>query len=431
MYRIRLASGEEAVYRTAGELALAVRSGVLNPKSEVFHKAAGRWLPIEVHPDYRAVVTGKQQAVRTSGHHEVPALPLEPPPVPEPEVAPIELVPAIAFTASDAAPYLPDSVPPIETEYDPALDPTPVATEAPVFHGATRARKLRVMLALAMGVGGLCLVGGGAMLAGPPLARWLGSVRVPSGEVQEGMSPFDSMPPLPHAADGALAAEPVAPALGPARVASPAAPGMYSRAYPAPSAPLPLGPIPLANAEPTRVSRLPASRNAAPTYVEAYAEARAEMDEGFDYVQFRRVFAPSRFSGPDSIRAARRTVAAAGNIVRVYRGREVMLEQTFRPDDPGGRGSLRESFETAESARALLADVDSLFALLVAQQGRFSYVAGTLRFAEPRTAREYTEIRRRILLALADWRDARELASGATIPRLLQALGTGSPPPAR
>ncbi|HMV32328.1 MAG TPA: hypothetical protein PKA50_09410, partial [Gemmatimonadales bacterium] len=62
MYRIRLTSGEEAVYRTADELALAVRSGVLSPKSEVFHKAAERWLPIEVHPDYRAVVTGKQRS---------------------------------------------------------------------------------------------------------------------------------------------------------------------------------------------------------------------------------------------------------------------------------------------------------------------------------------------------------------------------------
>ncbi len=429
MYRIRLTSGEEAVYRTADELALAVRSGVLSPKSEVFHKAAERWLPIEVHPDYRAVVTGKRPAVRASGNFEAPALEPAPTvaPVAEPavEIPPIELALAIEFTSAHPVipePFLPAPAPEAEAEYDPALDPTPVATEAKILDPGSRARKLRVMLALAMGLGGLCLVGGGALFAGPRLASWLGSVRLPASGVQEGMDPFDSLAPGPWAPapmQGGPAARP-----GPAAVSTP-------RTYPAPSAPLPLGPAPLPRAEPTRVSRLPASRNVAPTYVEAYAEARAEMDEGFDYVQFRRMFAPSRFSSPDSIRAARRTVAAAGNIVRVYRGREVMLEQTFRPDDPGGRGSLRESFETAESARALLADVDSLFALLVAQQGRFTYVEGALRFAEPRTAREYSEIRRRVQLSLADWRDSRELARGATIPRLLQALGSGSPPPVR
>ncbi len=349
------------------------------------------------------------------------------------EIPPIELVPAIEFTAAHPVapePFLPDPATEVEPEYDPALDPTPVATEAKVPDRGSRARKLRVMLALAMGLGGLCLVGGGALFAGPRLASWLGSVRMPASEVQEGMDPFDSLAPAPAAP--VPAGESTAAVPGPGTAPWPGGTfGTSLRAYPAPSAPLPPGPVPLPRAEPTRTSRLSASRNVAPTYVEAYAEARAEMDEGFDYVQFRRMFASSRFSSPDSIRAARRTVAAAGNIVRVYRGREVMLEQTFRPDDPGGRGSLRESFETAESARALLADVDSLFALLVAQQGRFSYGEGGLRFAEPRTAREYSDIRRRIQLSLADWRDARDLARGATIPRLLQALGTGSPPPAR
>ena len=431
MYRIRLTSGEEAVYRTADELALAVRSGVLSPKSQVFHKAADRWLPIEVHPDYRAVVTGPQEAVRIPE----PASPLPPDPVPArpaaPAVEPIELAQAIEFTGAYEAPGPgpaspePAAVP--EHEYDPSLDPTPVATVARGADRGSRARKLRVMLALAMGVGGICLVGGAGLVAGPRLARWLSSVRIPSTAVQEGMSPFDSMPPLPQVGPAADSAWP-SPGLAPG--GRPPA-WEASRTYPAPSAPLPLKAVPLASAEPTRVSRLPASRNAAPTYVEAYAEARAEMDEGFDYVQFRRMFAPSRFSAPDSIRAARRTVAAAGNIVRVYRGREVMLEQTFRPDDPGGRGSLRESFETSESARALLADVDSLFALLVAQQGRFRYLDGALRFAEPRTAREYSDLRRRIQLCLADWRDSHELSRGATIPRLLQALGNGSPPPVR
>src|SRR5574338_828686 len=63
MYRIRLASGEQAVYKTVEELAAAVASGVVSPTAEVFHKAANRWLPINTHPDYRAVVTDKRPAL--------------------------------------------------------------------------------------------------------------------------------------------------------------------------------------------------------------------------------------------------------------------------------------------------------------------------------------------------------------------------------
>lgn len=155
------------------------------------------------------------------------------------------------------------------------------------------------------------------------------------------------------------------------------------------------------------------------------------MDESFRYIQFRHVFAPNRFSSPDSIRAARRMVAAAGNILRVYRGHEVTLEQTYRPDDPGGRGTLREPFETTETARALLADVDSLFGLLVAQQGRFLYDGSSVRFTDPRSTRLYADLRHRILLTLRDWRDAPDRNPGVTVPRLLLALGADPPPPAR
>jgi hypothetical protein len=166
-----------------------------------------------------------------------------------------------------------------------------------------------------------------------------------------------------------------------------------------------------------------------PSYFEAYADARSEMDDGFDYVSFRNVFAPARFAAPESLRAARRMVAAAGNILRVYRGREVMLEQTYRPDDPGGRGSLREPFETAEASRALLSDVDSLFGLLVGQQGRFRRVGDAIQFQDPRTARSYNQLRADIVSTLSDWRDSSGATNQVTLPRLLQAIGATLPPP--
>jgi hypothetical protein len=168
-----------------------------------------------------------------------------------------------------------------------------------------------------------------------------------------------------------------------------------------------------------------------PTYFQAYADARAELDESLAYVNFRRVFSPGRFSSQDSLRATKRMVVAAGNIMRVYRGREVMLEQQYRPDDPGGRNSLREPFETSEASRALLSDVDSLFTLLVNQDGEVTVTEREIRFRNARTAKAYNDVRRQIAQTLATWRDSAEASNRVTMPRLVQALGTTLPPVAR
>jgi hypothetical protein len=183
--------------------------------------------------------------------------------------------------------------------------------------------------------------------------------------------------------------------------------------------------------DPTRTSRLRATLNRAPTYFEAYADARAEMEEAFEYIGFRRVFEPIRFSTLDSLRATRRMVSAAGNILRVYRGREVMLEQSYRPDDPGGRGTLREPFETAEATRALLADVDSLFGLLLLQQGRFTFDGEAVRFQDRQAALAYSDLRAGIGATIRTWRDSASARDLVTMPRLIRALGDFPAPAVR
>lgn len=52
MFRIKLASGREAVFRTVDELALAIQSGRVTAGAEIFHNKSQRWLSIEVHPAY-------------------------------------------------------------------------------------------------------------------------------------------------------------------------------------------------------------------------------------------------------------------------------------------------------------------------------------------------------------------------------------------
>lgn len=396
MYRIRLPSGEEAVFRTVDELTLAVRSGVLSPRSEVFHKAADRWLPIELHPDYRAAVTGKRPVVRVETTRTASDLPL----------------PSQAATTGSS---------PSQPAAKAGMAPSAEAWEALAVLGAPPlvpprkpARRKRLVRRLAgfaavLGVGTIGI--GLSVLARPRLAGWVEAAQAPFRERAEGMGPSDSV-----GDSGGV--------INPWREPVPTI-------YPAPSDPLPLADRSELESVPTRISRLTAGRNPTPTYVEAYAEARAEMDEALDYIRFHRVFDQVRFSSIDSLRAASRMLAAATNILAAYRGQEVKLEQTYRPADPGGSGSFRESFETAEAARAMLVDVDSLFGLLVAQAGHFSYAGGSLSFSEPSTARQYTELRNRIVGRLAAWRSPQDLNRGTTIPRLLLALGAAPPPPVR
>jgi len=83
MYRVRLASGEEAVYRGVDELALGIQSGLVTSHAEIFHPASQEWRPIVDHPEYGLAVE------RAAGHvatEELPALSVGERPGPIPQV---------------------------------------------------------------------------------------------------------------------------------------------------------------------------------------------------------------------------------------------------------------------------------------------------------------------------------------------------------
>lgn len=75
MFRVRLASGEEAVFRSVDELALGIQSGVISPEAMVFHSKVEQWLPITVHPEYAAARERAASLVATVDHEELAPLP--------------------------------------------------------------------------------------------------------------------------------------------------------------------------------------------------------------------------------------------------------------------------------------------------------------------------------------------------------------------
>lgn len=486
MYRIRLQSGEEAVYKTVEELAAAVTSGMISPTAEVFHKAGNRWLPINTHPDYRAVITAKRQAlqqhtakelqqassssaqpeqsqspVRSPTRKSQAAIqfeviaPAAPPPAPEP-IAPA--APTVKSAKIVAPEPVPEEVTKVELEpTQPGADPFPdlapereivmiepgapaeelvpeTDIEAVLPPGIHRPKP--PVIPIVLGVTGLLVAAGIAavLFTRQPVPRTPPSPVPPE---DQGWDPGPAPVAIvdSHALKPALLAPKEAPSQPTTENPRLARADTVAVLYPAPSKPLipaTKAPAPSTSAPaPRTVSRLGTTVTKLPSYYEAYADARAEMDEALGYVDFRSVFAPYRFASPDSIRATRRMVAAAGNILRVYRGREVMLEQTYRPGEPEGRGSLRETFEVAEASRGLLAEVDSLFAILVGQEGEVKYRDNALSFRNSRAAQAYSNIRRQLLQTLTYLGDPAEAADRVTMPRLLRGFGSDRPPPTR
>jgi hypothetical protein len=375
MYRVRSQSGEEAVYRTIDELALAVQSGVIGPGSEVYHQTTDRWLPIDAHPDYRAVVAG-DVVVAPKPDGALDSLP-------EPSAEP-----GVPNAAGDRAEVTSAGALP-----EPNLQ---LETYRP------RVSKLRIMLAI---TGATLLVAGtyGLRTSWPGIAEWM-RARAERARTA-GMSP------------------PRASATGLGDSAAAAASDSQSE------------PQALARELEEAIRRTsppdrpagPARRARQPSYFEAYADARAELDGNLDYVGFRAVFSPSHFTEADSLRAARRMVRAAGNIVRSYHEREVILEQSYRRDSVGDARSLRESFEAAEAEHLLLSQADSLFGLLLASPGHYQYRDGSVRLSDPALRGPYLSLRDSILSRVASWRDSGETPSRIVMPRLLRAFDLAPP----
>ncbi|MGI9041578.1 MAG: hypothetical protein ACR2HK_10875 [Gemmatimonadales bacterium] len=104
MYRIEIAPGEETVFRTLEEMAIGIRSGLVTPRSRIYHSASQKWLPIEFHPHYKKalqspapVAVMSERVVRSSEitfievpppEPLLPPKPLLPPTITYPEVRP-------------------------------------------------------------------------------------------------------------------------------------------------------------------------------------------------------------------------------------------------------------------------------------------------------------------------------------------------------
>jgi hypothetical protein len=167
----------------------------------------------------------------------------------------------------------------------------------------------------------------------------------------------------------------------------------------------------------------------AEAYADAYAGARSALDTALTSAGFGTMFAADRLASADSVRAARTVLARAGKIIAAYHDREETIESTFRSGSQAGLGpSLRETFDAKELTRTLLAGADSVYQLLLAQQGQYEVSGSQILFTDVSAARRYGTLASLLMGQVVAVRDSSDFTPAFTGMRV--ARGVGPLPPA-
>jgi hypothetical protein len=144
MYRIELSPGEETVFRSIEELAVAIKRGIVTSRARIWHNASNRWLPVQFHPHYKTALSMPlTQAALVAGPPVKPlsSLSLERSAEPEPPL------PAPASTGAYTAPVA------MPTKRKPARSEAPKTSKRNRRSGKPR-RQLRIALVGALLIGG-------------------------------------------------------------------------------------------------------------------------------------------------------------------------------------------------------------------------------------------------------------------------------------
>jgi hypothetical protein len=169
----------------------------------------------------------------------------------------------------------------------------------------------------------------------------------------------------------------------------------------------------------TRTSpEVPSAASSEATYGDAFEQARVWFERSTGSLGLGDLFATSRIGTTDGLRTGRRLLAAFRNVVAVYQGKEVRIDETFGM----ANSSMRESAGTGQSVDSLIGATDSIFALLQATDGRYRLRGGRIVFEDSQATAAYLGQALWLQARLRDWNRNPE-RTPMTIRPLLAALG--------
>lgn len=471
MYRIELAPGEEALFKSIDEMAAGIANGVIKSNARIWHQTSAKWLPIEFHPHYKIALTKGPQSAPRAEYREPPAVAgpaaMSLPPIfeqsaprpifeapapaplferPAPAPAPIferpTPAPAPIFERPAPAPYVSEaSTPsaPLVTLDEPSIAQEDLGDAYIEIH-APRGRG-RTWTVGAAAAAAIVVLGGGAAFSA------FRSSRTPSPRPVRTVTP----PPTPASYGAQPVVTPATPSFG-SRTSRPTDDSVLAKSSPeatritdAPrivDAPkLSLSSLSLSDSDRPASDRPSSSVSPAMLvahYSAAYDAARAELDRGIRLAGVGSIFAMARLA-PGQVASARSTIAGVANLVRVYRKRSATIEQNYRDSvnlltrqigwTPAqiavweNRPTQLEAPEVGAMANALLDAMDDVLGVLSAQEGGYRLGGGTVSFDDAAAARDYTAARRRLSGLVGSGAD-----SGTPAGRILRALGRSLPP---
>src|SRR4029079_6889700 len=74
MYRIELAPGEKALFKSIDEMAAGIANGVIKSTARIWHQTSAKWLPIEFHPHYKIALTKGPHTSPRAEYREPPSV---------------------------------------------------------------------------------------------------------------------------------------------------------------------------------------------------------------------------------------------------------------------------------------------------------------------------------------------------------------------
>lgn len=405
MYLVELRPGKEELYRSADELAAAIRSGDVDQHSRIYHRATSKWISVTLHPAYKAIV---------SEHR--PAKPLPP----------LERQTWTFFNDPT-------------DELAGAHDPEPPSDEKRGDSDQPWKRPLALSI-----TGGLLILGLQLAASGPrppwsahdATAENLPHARVASvttsGAPKSTVSlasnwvahEVTAAPPV----DAPIAETPLPQQSAPVLPAAPKlrAAALLRAAQAKPAAPA---------ASATR-----GVESLVQSWSGAHATALVRLESGMRVARLNQLFGFGRLSAGGGVTETRMSLAGLANFVRVYRQQQEAIEREYQDSftvvsktqgwTPAAvriwytKPSLQEPAELAGLTSSVIGGIDSLYGVLDAQAGTYTVTKNTIKFEDASATRAYAALRARITADLESAKAAGAREQAGPMHYLLQAIGS-------
>jgi hypothetical protein len=415
MYLVELRPGKEELYRTAEELAAAIRSGDVDIHSRIYHRATSKWISVTLHPHYKAIAAERDPSA-------APAVPADQ---------------RQNWTFFNAA---------SETLRG-AEDSHPTKPGEGASEGGEDDHPWRRPIALS--VTGMLLILGMQLAFFGPRPPWATPRSVAAAEQPKPVAPAEA-PEAPTSSLVSLASTAwSATNDGDWDTAGPEKPA----AEPAPKAPAGIPQAPSIRLT-TLAQVLPAvAKPAAPVkddgstlggflrrWSSAHDEAQSRLQSGLRVSRLNQLFSPARLTPNGGVTETRMAIAGAANFIRVYRQQREAIDREFQDSFVVmtranklssseirrwyAKVSPREVPALATLTSTILTGMDSLLGVLDAQAGAYRVEKNAIRFEDPSAARAYGALREEIGKAVDVAKAAGGTDSTGPMVYLLEAIGS-------